>query len=108
MFWPADMSVNALAKTLGIPQSALSDMLNGKRDWSKSVIIRLSAYFALQPGVEQTPAVPRVGDVAGNHLGALLDEAMDHPGPEAAQRAGDEKAFGHVFVGCSGSRPARA
>jgi hypothetical protein len=62
----------------------------------------------LQLGVEQAPAVPTVGDVARHHVGALLDEAMDHPGPEAAQRAGDEKAFGHVVVGCSGSMPARA
>jgi HTH-type transcriptional regulator / antitoxin HigA len=46
-----EMSVNSLAKTVGIPQSALSDMLNGKRDWSKSAIIRLADYFALQPGV---------------------------------------------------------
>src|SRR5437773_274387 len=27
------MSVNALAKTLSIPQSSLSEMINGRRDW---------------------------------------------------------------------------
>jgi HTH-type transcriptional regulator/antitoxin HigA len=46
-----DMSVNALAKTLGISQSSLSDMLNGRRGWSKPAIIRLSEYFGLQPGL---------------------------------------------------------
>jgi len=45
------MSVNALAATLQISQSSLSDMLNGRRDWSKQAIIRLSDYFGLQPGL---------------------------------------------------------
>jgi len=44
-------SVNALAKVLGISQSSLSDMLNGRRDWSKSAIIRICGHFGLQPGL---------------------------------------------------------
>jgi antitoxin component HigA of HigAB toxin-antitoxin module len=46
-----DMSVNGLAKLLKISQSSLSDMLNGRRDWSKIAIVRLSDYFGLQPGL---------------------------------------------------------
>jgi len=46
-----EMSVNRLAKELGISQSALSDMLNGKRDWSKSAIVRVADYFGIQRGV---------------------------------------------------------
>jgi len=45
------MSVNAFAKDRGIAQSALSDMLNGKRDWSKSVIVTISDYFGLDRGL---------------------------------------------------------
>ena len=45
------MSVNALAKERGLSQSALSDMLNGKREWSKSAIISLSDYFGLNRGI---------------------------------------------------------
>lgn len=45
------MSANALAKVLGVSQSSLSDMLNGRRDWSKLAIIRISSYFGLQPGL---------------------------------------------------------
>src|SRR2546421_48783 len=32
------MSVNALAKSLGISQSSLSEMINGRRDWGKQAI----------------------------------------------------------------------
>lgn len=39
--------VNALAGELGIPQSNLSDMLNGRRDWSKSMIVKLRDHFGL-------------------------------------------------------------
>ena len=46
-----NMSVNAFAKNRGISQSALSDMLNGKRDWSKSVIITVADYFGLNRGL---------------------------------------------------------
>ncbi len=45
------MSVNAFANARGISQSALSDMLNGKRDWSKSVIVTVADYFGLNPGM---------------------------------------------------------
>src|SRR5947209_889544 len=41
------MSVNALAKKTQVAQSALSDMLNGKRDWSKSAIIRVADFLGL-------------------------------------------------------------
>lgn len=40
-------SVNALAKELSIPQSNLADMLNGRRGWSKSVIVRLRDHFGI-------------------------------------------------------------
>ncbi len=46
-----DMSVNGLAKSLDISQSSLSEMLHGRREWSKSAIIRISGYFGLQPGL---------------------------------------------------------
>jgi hypothetical protein len=46
-----DMSVNAFAKDRGIAQSALSDMLNGKRDWSKSAIVAVADYFGLNRGI---------------------------------------------------------
>jgi HTH-type transcriptional regulator/antitoxin HigA len=36
------ISVNALAKEIGIAQSNLSEMLNGNRDWSKTAIRALS------------------------------------------------------------------
>jgi antitoxin component HigA of HigAB toxin-antitoxin module len=45
------MSVNAFAKDQGISQSALSEMLNGKRDWSKSVIVAIADYFGLNRGL---------------------------------------------------------
>lgn len=37
------MSVNALAQMIGVPQSNLSEMLSGKRDWSKNAIRGLSS-----------------------------------------------------------------
>jgi len=45
------MSVNGLAKCLDISQSSLSEMLNGRREWSKSAIVRISKYFGLQPAI---------------------------------------------------------
>jgi antitoxin component HigA of HigAB toxin-antitoxin module len=45
------MSVNALAKALGIPQSSLSETLHGRRGWSKFAIIRTANYFGLEPGL---------------------------------------------------------
>jgi antitoxin component HigA of HigAB toxin-antitoxin module len=45
------MSVNAFARARGISQSALSDMLNGKRDWSKSAIVAVADFFGLDRGM---------------------------------------------------------
>lgn len=45
------MSVNAFAKDVGVAQSALSEMLNGKRGWSKSAIVKISKYFKLNPAL---------------------------------------------------------
>lgn len=42
------MSVNALAKIVGMSQSNLSDMLSGSRDWSKNAIRALSAYLGIR------------------------------------------------------------
>lgn len=38
-----DMSISSLARLIGVPQSNLSEMLNGNRDWSKNAIRSLSA-----------------------------------------------------------------
>jgi antitoxin component HigA of HigAB toxin-antitoxin module len=46
-----NMSVNAFAKQRGISQSALSDMLRGKRDWSKSYIVAVADFFGLNRGL---------------------------------------------------------
>ena len=46
-----EMSVNAFAKELGISQSALSDTLNGRCEWSKSVIVRVADFFGLNRGL---------------------------------------------------------
>lgn len=46
-----DMTINALARVLNISQGSLSDMLNGRRQWSKHAIIRICDYFGLQPGL---------------------------------------------------------
>ncbi|HEY8748505.1 MAG TPA: helix-turn-helix domain-containing protein [Tepidisphaeraceae bacterium] len=45
------MSINTFAKARGISQSALSDMLNGKREWSKSVIVAVADFFGLNRGL---------------------------------------------------------
>ena len=45
------MSVNAFSKEVGVAQSALSEMLNGKRGWSKSAIVKISKYFKLNPAL---------------------------------------------------------
>lgn len=42
------MSVNALARMVGVSQSNLSDMLSGSRDWSKSAIRSISAYLSIR------------------------------------------------------------
>ncbi len=43
----AVFSISKLAREVGIDQSNLSEMLSGRRDWSKSAIRRLSERFAL-------------------------------------------------------------
>ena len=45
------MSVNAFAKACRISQSALSEMLSGKRDWSKSAIVAVADFFGLNRGL---------------------------------------------------------
>jgi len=42
------LSVNALARLIGVPQSNLSEMLGGKRGWSKAAIRALSAYLNIR------------------------------------------------------------
>jgi antitoxin component HigA of HigAB toxin-antitoxin module len=42
------MSVSALAREIGQPQSNLSDMLNGRRDWSKPAIRALAKMFNIR------------------------------------------------------------
>lgn len=42
------MSVSALAKSIGVPQSNLSEMLNGKRGWSKKTIRGLSTQLQIK------------------------------------------------------------
>lgn len=43
------MSLNALAKAIGVSQGTLSETLSGRRGWSKSTILKVSDYFALNP-----------------------------------------------------------
>ncbi len=43
------MSVSSLARLIGVPQSNLSEMLSGKRDWSKTAIRGLSAHLNIRP-----------------------------------------------------------
>ncbi len=45
------MSANALAKSRGISQSALSEMLSGKRQWSRSAIVSLADFFGINRGL---------------------------------------------------------
>lgn len=42
------MSVSALARQISVSQSNLSDMLAGKRDWSKAAIRGLSKFFNIR------------------------------------------------------------
>jgi len=46
-----NLSVNAFARKLQMPQSSLSEMLSGKRAWSKSAIVKISKHFALNPSL---------------------------------------------------------
>jgi len=43
-----NMSVNLLAKLIGVPQSNLSEMLNGNRGWSKTAIRGLSTLLSIR------------------------------------------------------------
>jgi addiction module HigA family antidote len=47
---PFNISQNALAKALGIPQNRLSDIINGKRGISADTDLRLCKYFGLTDG----------------------------------------------------------
>jgi addiction module HigA family antidote len=47
---PFNISQNALAKALGIPQNRLSDIVNGKRGISADTDLRLCKYFGLTDG----------------------------------------------------------
>jgi len=45
-----NISQNALAKALGIPQNRISDIINGKRGISADTDLRLCKYFGLTEG----------------------------------------------------------
>ena len=47
---PLNISQNALAKALGIPQNRLSNIINGKRGISADTDLRLCKYFGLTDG----------------------------------------------------------
>lgn len=44
-----DLTISGLAREIGVGQSNLSEMLSGKREWSKTVIRGLSERFSLNP-----------------------------------------------------------
>ena len=47
---PMHISQSCLAKSLGIPQNRLSDIINGKRGISTDTDLRLCKYFGLTDG----------------------------------------------------------
>jgi addiction module HigA family antidote len=47
---PMNISQNAPAKAIGIPQNRLSDIINGKRRISADTDLRLCRYFGLTDG----------------------------------------------------------
>jgi antitoxin HigA-1 len=47
---PMNISQNALARALGIPQNRISDIINGKRGISADTDLRLCKYFGLTEG----------------------------------------------------------
>ena len=47
---PMNISQNALAKALGIPQNRISDIINGKRGVSADTDLRLCKFFGLTDG----------------------------------------------------------
>jgi len=42
------LSISAIARLTGVPQSNLSDMLHGKRSWSKNAIRTLSSHLNIR------------------------------------------------------------
>jgi antitoxin component HigA of HigAB toxin-antitoxin module len=42
------MSISELARVIGVSQSNLSEMLNGRRDWSKAAIRALSSHLNIK------------------------------------------------------------
>lgn len=44
-----NLTISGLAREIGVGQSNLSEMLSGKREWSKAVIRGLSERFSLNP-----------------------------------------------------------
>ena len=47
---PMNISQNSLAKSLGIPQNRLSDIINGKRGITADTDLRLCKFFGLTDG----------------------------------------------------------
>ena len=47
---PMNISQSSLARSLGIPQNRLSDIINGKRGVSADTDLRLCKYFGLTDG----------------------------------------------------------
>jgi addiction module HigA family antidote len=47
---PLNISQNAIAKAIGIPQNRISDIINGKRGISADTDLRLCKYFGLSEG----------------------------------------------------------
>ena len=45
------LSINQLAKATSLPQSSLSEMLSGTRQFSKAAITALSNHFAISPAI---------------------------------------------------------
>ena len=44
---------------------------------------------------DEAQPVRVAGEVVGDHAGTLGEQPPDRPGPDAAQAAGDQEAFGH-------------
>lgn len=47
---PLKMSQNALAKSIGVPQNRINDIVNGKRGISADTDLRLCKYFGMSNG----------------------------------------------------------
>lgn len=47
---PFQISQNALAKALGVPQNRISDIINGKRGITADTDLRLTKFFGLSEG----------------------------------------------------------